>query len=137
MSFDCSIPNLKSDQEIGKIYNHQPENFTKYLLEMRFSDGCTQKIDIHNSDDIEMMLKSALDHINRTHTPVKIYFDRSTSDSELKVRMEHFQKSTFSEGLQFNISQQSNHTIVIKPKPIKVQDLGYGKNPIFLCKWYY
>lgn len=123
---DKSQNHLKKIQ-VKQILERPVETFAKDTVNLYFPDGHRQPVNIHHYADVETLLETVTKNVDSSHLAMEIYFDWPTSDREVALRMESFQKFSAGKLLQFSISKYRNRTIVIQPKPIKSENGDDGK----------
>lgn len=112
--------------QLEPILERPAETFATYAVNLHFPDGRRQPVHIHHFNDLEELLKELIENVNSNHMAIELCFDWPTSDREVAVRMESFQKLSVAQALQFSISKYANRTIVVQPKPIKTEKLSDG-----------
>jgi hypothetical protein len=103
------------------------KRFANYTISVRFPDGRIQELNIRDVSDIEVLLKAVIEDLNSNQMVVTLCFKWGTSNQEVAMKMETFQKFPGADALEFNISKFRDCSIRIQPKPIEIQDLGDGK----------
>ncbi len=117
-----------SKVELQRQVLEQPvEVFAEYTVELNFPDDHRQHVNIQYVADVENLLKTIAENVNSNHIAIEMHFDRNTSDREVNMRIENFQKFSATQVLQINISIYESCRIVIQPKPIKSENIGDGK----------